>query len=65
MIISLAEPGRTLWHVGGLDGYLRLACRVASLATIGAALGSLVESDIVMRDATTRSHEDGRTAADV
>jgi hypothetical protein len=50
-------------HAVGVDGYLRLAWLVASLATVGGALGSLVESDDAVREATYASHADARTEA--
>jgi uncharacterized membrane protein len=64
---ALIAPGllaRRLQHAVGVPDYVRLACLVASLATIGGALGSLVESDLAVREATYRSREDERTEAD-
>jgi hypothetical protein len=50
-------------HDAGLDSYVKLAWLVASLATVGGALGSLVESDDAVRAATYGSHADARTEA--
>jgi hypothetical protein len=44
-------------HAVGVGHYLRLAWFVASLATIGGALGSLAESDLSVRNATYRSRD--------
>jgi hypothetical protein len=52
-----------LGHGIGFADYVRLAVLVGALATVGGALGSLVESDIAVRDATYRAHEDERTEA--
>jgi hypothetical protein len=42
---------------------VRLALTAAGLATTAGALGSLVESDLAVRDATYRNQEDERTEA--
>jgi hypothetical protein len=51
-------------HPVGLGDYLNLAWFVASLATLGGALGSVTESDLAVRHATYRNREDERTEAD-
>jgi uncharacterized membrane protein len=48
-------------HAVGVADYVRLACFTATLATIGGALGALVESDEAVRDAAYRSLADERT----
>lgn len=64
---ALIPSGLLAARVGGsvnVADYARLACLVASMATLGGALGSLVESDLAVREATYRSREDERTEAD-
>jgi hypothetical protein len=51
-------------HSVGVGDYLNLAWFVASLATIGGALGSVTESDLAVRHATYRNREDERTEVD-
>jgi hypothetical protein len=51
-------------HPVGLGDYINLAWFVASLATLGGALGSVTESDLAVRHATYRNREDERTEAD-
>jgi hypothetical protein len=51
-------------HPVDAGDYLQLAWFVASLATIGGALGSVTESDLTVRDATYRRRHDERTEAD-
>jgi uncharacterized membrane protein len=51
----------TTGHSVGIVDYLRLACTIAALATLGGALGSLVESDDAVRDAAYRTQDDART----
>jgi uncharacterized membrane protein len=62
-LISPHLLARTIGHAVGVVDYLRLTCLVASVATIGGALGSLVESDFAVRRATYRAHQDERTEA--
>jgi hypothetical protein len=50
-------------HAAGVGSYLKLAWLVASLATVGGALGSLVESDDAVSAATYATHPDARTEA--
>jgi hypothetical protein len=50
-------------HHVSIPDYVRLACTVATLATLGGALGSLVESDEAVRDAAYRAQADVRTEA--
>jgi uncharacterized membrane protein len=52
-------------HPVGIVDYLQLAWLAATLATIGGALGSLVDSDLDVRDAAYRAREDERTELDV
>jgi hypothetical protein len=47
-------------HPAGAETYLKLVWLVASLATVGGALGSLVESDDAVRAATYSSRADAR-----
>ena len=49
----------------GVGEYVRLAWLVASMATIGGALGSLVESDIAVQNAAHRRREDRRIEDDL
>jgi hypothetical protein len=62
-LIPPSEFTRNIQHDAGVDAYLKLAWLVASVATVGGALGSLVESDDAVRDATYASHADARTEA--
>jgi uncharacterized membrane protein len=57
-LIPSAVFARRVGHPVQVDEYLRLASLVASLATIGGALGSLVESDLAVRDAAYRTSGD-------
>jgi hypothetical protein len=50
-----------LGHAVDVGDYLQLVWFVASLATIGGALGSLVESDVDVREAAYRPVDDART----
>ena len=64
---ALISPGlftQKVQHTVDVADYARLACLVASIATFGGALGSMVESDLSVREATYRSREDQRTVAD-
>jgi uncharacterized membrane protein len=59
----LIPPGamrREVGHGVEVGEYVRLAWLVASMATIGGALGSLVESDIAVQNAAQRRREDSR-----
>lgn len=53
--------GRQIGHDVALVDYARLAWLVASLATIGGALGSVIESDLTVREAMYRYHPEPRT----
>jgi hypothetical protein len=48
-------------HDQSFSDYLQLAWLVASLATIGGALGSVIESDVAVHEAMYRYHPDERT----
>jgi hypothetical protein len=48
-------------HPDHFGDYVKLAWLVASLATIGGALGSVVESDLAVHEAMYRYHPDERT----
>jgi hypothetical protein len=50
-------------HPIGFGDYVRLAWFVASLATLGGALGSVTDSDLEVRDAIYRHRADERTEA--
>jgi hypothetical protein len=63
---ALIPPGlftRKVGHPIDVFDYLQLAWFVASLATIGGALGSMVENDLTVREATYRHRHDKRTEA--
>jgi hypothetical protein len=65
--LALIPPGlfeHTTGHPVGAVDYVRLACTIAALATLGGALGSLVESDDAVRDAAYRTRHDARTETD-
>jgi uncharacterized membrane protein len=51
---------KQLEHGVDLVDYIKLAWTTASLATIGGAVGSLVESDVNVRDAAYRNRADER-----
>jgi hypothetical protein len=51
-------------HRVGLSDYLQLAWFVASLATLGGALGSVTDSDLEVREAIYRHRPDHRTESD-
>jgi hypothetical protein len=63
LLIPDALFEQTVQHPVGVVDYLHLAVLVATLATVGGALGSLVDSDLAVRDAAYRSHADERTEA--
>ena len=56
---SLLEDA--LGHPVGVPEYLKLATLAAVIATLGGALGSMVESDIEVRNAAHRFREDARS----
>jgi hypothetical protein len=60
-LIPPHEFARQVGHPVGAGDYARLAWLVASLATIGGALGSLVDSDDAVREAAYRRRSDART----
>jgi uncharacterized membrane protein len=65
-LISPALLTDALRHDVGVLDYLRLCTLIAALATIGGALGSLMESDLAVRNAAYTTKEDERTeGADV
>lgn len=53
-----------LGHAVGVTEYLKLAWLVSSMASIGGALGSMVESDLSVREAMYRARPDERTETD-
>jgi putative flippase GtrA len=57
-LIAPSTLAREVGHPVDVTDYVQLALLAASLATIGGALGSLVESDIDVRDAAYRSWDD-------
>jgi hypothetical protein len=64
--LVLIPPGlfeSTVGHAVGVIDYLRLAGTIAALATLGGALGALLESDDAVREAAYRTHDDARTEA--
>jgi hypothetical protein len=63
-LIPAPVLGERIGHSAGVGDYLNLAWFVASLATLGGALGSVTESDLAVRHATYRHREDERTEAD-
>jgi hypothetical protein len=61
---ALIPPGeleQTLRHPVDAGDYVQLAGLVATLATVGGALGSLAETDLAVWDAAYRQREDERT----
>jgi hypothetical protein len=60
VIIPPASLAKEIGHGASLNDYLRLGWFVASVATVGGAFGSLVESDEAVREAAYRSHVGGR-----
>jgi uncharacterized membrane protein len=60
VFIPPAHLGHNLGHLAGVGDYVQLAWFSASIAIVGGALGSLVESDEAVRDAAYRSHHDQR-----
>jgi hypothetical protein len=57
VLIPPSDLAAKLGHGVGVDDYAALAWLVASLATIGGALGAMVESDITVREAAYRYRE--------
>lgn len=60
-LISPAVLFQATHHATGVGDYLRLAWLVGSLAAIAGALGSLMETDLAVRQATYPSRQDERT----
>jgi hypothetical protein len=61
---ALIPPGvvsHAVGHEQSFADYVQLAWLVASLATIGGALGSVIESDVAVHEAMYRYHPDERT----
>jgi hypothetical protein len=63
LLIPPHEFDAQVGHPVGAGDYARLAWLVASLATIGGALGSMVDSDDAVREAAYRREADERTEA--
>jgi uncharacterized membrane protein len=62
--VGLIPPGIFEDQLGrsvGVGEYLKLFVLIATLATIGGALGSMIESDLAVRDAAYTSQPDSRT----
>jgi hypothetical protein len=64
LLIPQDQMNVAVQHHSNGETYLKVAWLVASLATVGGALGSLVESDDSVRAATYGTHADARTEAD-
>jgi hypothetical protein len=54
VVIPPAALAREVEHAAGVADYVRLAWFAASVALVGGALGSLIESDAAVRDAAYR-----------
>lgn len=60
-LIPPQEFHQAVGHPVGVSDYLQLAWLVTSLATVGGALGSMVDGDLAVREATYPTREDERT----
>ena len=63
ILISPDTLGRQVDHDVGVSDYLALSCLVASLATLGGALGAALENDRAVREAAYGYRPDARTEA--
>lgn len=63
ILLSPDTLGRQVDHDVGVSDYLAFSCLVASLATLGGALGAALENDRAVREAAYDYRPDARTEA--
>jgi hypothetical protein len=64
ILISRDVLARQVGHDVGVGDYPALSCLVASLATLGGALGAALENDRAVREAAYSYRPDARTEAE-